>query len=93
MNDFEKQYLYFADESKLNGLPAHPYMLSDGTIVYVHRILGDGYLNWARVYTSQELDKEKQRIISLGIPENEFFAYTEIFERLQEYERRLNDFI
>lgn len=89
MNDYEKQYLYFDTQEELLGLSAFPLILSDTLVIYVHRVLGDGALNWIREYTEEEVEAEKQRIMSLGMPENEFFTYEELMIRLQAYEEAL----
>ena len=85
----DKQYLYFDTQEELLGLSTFPLILSDTLIIYVHRVLGDGALNWLREYTEEEVEVEKQRIMSLGMPENEFFTYEEIMIRLQAYEEAL----
>lgn len=79
-------YIYFSDISKLLGLPVYPHTLFDGTVIYLHRVLGDCNLNWNRLYSQEEVEAEKQRIISLGMPENEFFTYEELMIRLRKYE-------
>lgn len=89
MNDFDKQYLYFDTEEELLGLSGYTVILGENLTIYVHRVLGDGALNWIREYTPEEVQAEKERIIALGMPENEFFSYTELLERLTEYERSL----
>lgn len=82
-------YIYFADPSKLLGLPCMPHTFSDGVTVYVHRVLGDANLNWSREYSQEEVEAEKQRIISLGMPSDEFFTYERLMTRLQAYEEAL----
>ena len=85
MNDYEKQYLYFDTEEELLGLSAFPLILSDTLVIYVHRVLGDGALNWLREYSAEEVLKEKERIVSLGMPDNEFFSMEELMERLHQF--------
>lgn len=85
----DKQYLYFDTQEELLGLSAFPMQLSDTLTIFVHRVLGDGALNWIREYSQEEIEAEKQRIIDLGMPENEFFTYEELMVRLKAYEEAL----
>jgi len=86
MNDYEKQYIYFNSEEKLLGLPAFSFVLKDDLVIFVHRLLGDGALNWSKVYSSEELQQEKERVVAMGISENEFFTMQTLLERLDKFE-------
>jgi hypothetical protein len=91
MNDYEKQYLYFSLEENLLGLPAFPLVLSDDLVVFVHRLLGDGALNWNIEYSNDELIQEKERIVAMGIPESEFFTMKTLLELLEQFEKGSNE--
>jgi hypothetical protein len=86
MNDYEKQYLYFNSEEKLLGLPAFSFVLKDDLVIFVHRILGDGALNWSRKYSNEELIQEKKKLVEKGISESEFFTMRTLLKRLDKFE-------